>query len=127
MGVKQLDQDPFSQFVTQNPKGNFVKGKVSEVDAKGAVVTLVNGVEGYIRASEMARERVEDARSVLKEGDEVEAKFIGIDRKKRTISLSIRAKESDEEASAIQDYSAEGAGVGGTLGDLLKEQMDREE
>lgn len=127
LGIKQLDQDPFSQFVTQNPKGSFVNGTVSEVDAKGAVIALTDGVEGYIRASEMARDRVDDARNILKEGDEVEAKFIGIDRKKRTISLSIRAKESDEEASAIQDYSTESASVGGTLGDLLKEQMEREE
>jgi small subunit ribosomal protein S1 len=124
LGIKQLAQDPFSSFVAANEKGSIVKGTVAEVDAKGAVVTLAEGVEGYLRASELSRDRVEDARSVLKEGDEIEAKFLGVDRKNRTISLSIKAKDADEEAAAIKGYAREAASSAPTLGDLLKEQMD---
>jgi small subunit ribosomal protein S1 len=94
------------------------------VDAKAAVIDLGDGVEGILRASELARDRIEDARSVLKPGDEVEAKFMGVDRKTRTISLSIKAKESDEEAEAVHDYSRGSAGATTTLGDLLKEKME---
>ncbi len=85
---------------------------------------LGEGVEGYLRASELSRERVDDARTMLSEGDEVEAKFLGVDRKKRVISLSVKAKESEEEAAAMQEYSAASGGGGATLGDLLKEQLD---
>jgi small subunit ribosomal protein S1 len=124
LGIKQLAKDPFSTFVAANEKGSVVKGTVVEVDAKGAVVSLADGVEGYLRASELSRDRVEDARSELKEGDEVEAKFIGVDRKNRTISLSIKAKDADEEAAAIKGYAKEAASSTPTLGDLLKEQME---
>jgi len=124
LGVKQLDKDPFSSFLAANDKGSFVKGTVHEVDAKGAVIDLAEGVEGYLRASELSRDRVEDARTVLKEGDEVEAKFTGVDRKNRTISLSIKAKDADEEKQVLAGYTGESASSGGaTLGDLLKEQM----
>ncbi len=126
LGIKQLAQDPFSSFVAANEKGSIVKGTVAEVDAKGAVVTLGDGVEGYLRASELSRDRVEDARSVLKEGDEIEAKFLGVDRKNRTITLSIKAKDADEEAAAIKGYAREAASSAPTLGDLLKEQMDNQ-
>ncbi|MCG7898028.1 MAG: 30S ribosomal protein S1 [Candidatus Thiodiazotropha lotti] len=126
LGIKQLAQDPFSLFVAANEKGSFVKGTVAEVDAKGAVIALADGVEGYLRASELSRDRVEDARSILKEGDEVEAKFIGVDRKNRTISLSIKAKDADEEAAAIKGYARDAASSAPTLGDLLKEQMDNQ-
>ncbi|MET0065575.1 MAG: 30S ribosomal protein S1 [Candidatus Thiodiazotropha sp.] len=126
LGIKQLAQDPFSLFVAANEKGSFVRGTVAEVDAKGAVVALADGVEGYLRASELSRDRVEDARSMLKEGDEVEAKFIGVDRKNRTISLSIKAKDADEEAAAIKGYARDAATSAPTLGDLLKEQMDNQ-
>jgi small subunit ribosomal protein S1 len=122
LGIKQLDKDPFSSFVATNEKGSIVTGVIGEVDAKGAVVELADGVEGYLRASEIARDRVEDARSVLKSGEEIEAKFVGVDRKNRTISLSIKQKDRDEEAAAIKDYSREAAGTA-TLGDILKEQM----
>ncbi len=123
LGVKHLDKDPFSSYVGANAKGSIVNGVVKEVDAKGAVITLAEGIEGYLRASELSRDRVEDARSVLKEGEEIEAKFLGVDRKNRTISLSIKAKDVDEETSAIKGY-ASAAKVGkATLGDLLKEQM----
>src|SRR6185312_7780886 len=102
----------------------IVKGVVKEVDARGAIIDLGNGVEGQLRASELGRDRVEDARSVLKVGDEVEAKFTGVDRKSRAISLSIKAKEAHEEAEAVQSYrSSEAATTGTSLGDLLKEHI----
>ncbi len=102
-----------------------MKGKVQEVDAKGAVIDL-GGIEGYLRASELARDRVEDARAVLKVGDEVEAKFTGVDRKNRAISLSIKAKEAHEEAEAMQAYKTESS-TGTSLGDLLKQQMSEQD
>ena len=128
LGVKQLEQDPFSNYLAAHPKGTIVKGEVIEVDAKGAVIKLVEGIEGYLRASEIARDRVEDARTHLKVGDEVEAKFIGVDRKNRTMNLSIKAKDEHEEAEAIEDYtrSADSGGTT-TLGDLLKEQMENQD
>ena len=127
LGIKQLDKDPFSNFVAEHPKGSFVKGVVGEVDSNKAIIQLGEGVEGLLRASELGRERVDDVRHVLKEGDEIEAKFIGVDRKKRLINLSIKAKETEEEAAAIQNYSQSQPSVGATLGDLLKEQMENQE
>ena len=94
LGIKQLDQDPVSSYIGEHPKGTIVNGKVTEVDAKGAVIDLGDGVEGYLRASELSRDRVEDARSILNVGDEVEVRIIGFDRKNRSISLSIKAKEA---------------------------------
>jgi len=124
LGIKQLAKDPFSAYIADNPKGTIVKGVVKEVDARGAIIDLGNGVEGQLRASELGRDRVEDARAVLKVGDELEAKFTGVDRKSRTISLSIKAKEAHEEAEAVQSYRSETAPSGGTtLGDLLKEHI----
>ncbi|SCZ49199.1 30S ribosomal protein S1 [Thiohalomonas denitrificans] len=125
LGIKQLEQDPFSSFVAENPKGSIVKGVVKEVDAKGAVVQLADQMEGFLRASELSRDRVEDARTVLNEGEEIEARFIGVDRKNRTINLSIKAKDMKEEADAMQDYNRQSAVVNPTLGDLLKEQMEK--
>jgi small subunit ribosomal protein S1 len=125
LGVKQLADDPFSRFLVENPKGSVVRGTVTEVDAKGAMVMLNDGVEGYIRASEVMRDRVDDARTVLNVGEEIEAKFVGVDRKKRVISLSVKAKESDEEAAVLHDYSAEATGGMATLGDLLRQQLDQ--
>ncbi len=124
LGIKQLEKDPFSNFVAEHAKGSIVKGRVKEVDAKAAIIDLGDGLEGVLRASELARDRVEDARSVLKEGDEVEAKFLGVDRKNRSLMLSIKAKESDEEAEAIQDYGRQSDSAKTTLGDILKEQME---
>jgi small subunit ribosomal protein S1 len=124
LGIKQLAKDPFSAYIADNPKGTIVKGVVKEVDARGAVIDLGNGVEGQLRASELGRDRVEDARAVLKVGDEVEAKFTGVDRKSRTISLSIKAKEAHEEAEAVQSYRSDTAASGTSLGDLLKEQIE---
>ncbi len=124
LGVKQLEQDPFGAWVAEHPKGSIVSGTVREVDAKGAVIDLGDGVEGYLRASDISRDRVEDARTVLKEGDEIEAKFVAVDRKNRSISLSIKAKDAQEEAEVIQDYTRSSSAGTTTLGDLLKEQMD---
>jgi len=123
LGVKQLDKDPFSSFVALNDKGSIVTGTITEVDAKGATVALAEGVEGYLRSSEISRDRVEDARAVLKVGDEIEAKFLGVDRKNRTLSLSIKAKDMDEESAAIKGYSRDAQTGTATLGDILKQQM----
>jgi len=124
LGVKQIDRDPFGQFVADNPKGSIVKGIVKEVDTKHAVIDLGDGVEGVLRASEISRERVEDVRMHLKEGQEVEAKFTGTDRKSRMLSLSIKAKDYEDEAEAVSDYSSGNeASSGATLGDLMKEQL----
>ena len=122
LGIKQLAKDPFSAFIAQNPKGSIVKGTVREVDARGAIIDLGAGIEGYLRASELARDRVEDARTVLKPGDEVEAKFTGVDRKSRSIALSIKAKEVHEEQEAMQAYRTDSP-TGTSLGDLLKEHL----
>ncbi len=124
LGIKQLAKDPFSAFIAENPKGSVVKGTVKDVDPRGAVIDLGNGIEGQLRASELGRDRVDDARAVLKIGEEVEAKFIGVDRKTRTISLSIKAKEVYEEAEAVQSYRSEVPTSGTSLGDLLKEQIN---
>ena len=101
LGVKQLAEDPFNNYVALNKKGAIVVGKVTAVDAKGATVELADGVEGYLRASEASRDRVEDATLVLSVGDEVEAKFTGVDRKNRVVSLSVRAKDEADEKDAI--------------------------
>jgi small subunit ribosomal protein S1 len=125
LGIKQLAKDPFSGYVAEHPRGSIVTGTVTEVDQRGAVIDLGNGVEGQLRATELGRDRVDDARTVLKVGDSVEARFVGVDRKTRSITLSVKAKEISEEAEAVQSYRTEtGSGSSGTsLGDLLKEQI----
>ncbi len=124
LGIKQLAKDPFSGYIADNPKGSIVRGVVKEVDARGAIIDLGNGIEGQLRASELGRDRVEDARSILKVGEEIDAKFLGVDRKTRTISLSIKAKEMHEEQEAVQSYRSEQSGTSGTsLGELLKAQI----
>ncbi len=127
LGIKQLDTDPISVFLAEHPKGDIVSGTIIEVDAKGAIVELAEGVEGYIRASELDRDRVEDARTILKVGDTLEAKFVGVDRKKRILSLSVKAKDSDEEAQAMEEYSASDNSGASTIGDLIKQKMDSQE
>jgi len=127
LGIKQLEKDPFSNFLAEHPKGSMVSGKVTTVDAKGAVVDLGNGIEGYLRATELSRDRVEDARTVLKEGDEIEARFVGMDRKNRNISLSVKAKEIQEEAQAMEDYARNTTSGTTTLGDLLKEHISNDQ
>jgi small subunit ribosomal protein S1 len=126
LGIKQMEGDPFTNYVSVNDKNSIVKGIVKSADAKGAVITLDGEVEGYLRASEVSRDRVEDIRTHLKEGDEVEAKIINIDRKNRNINLSIKAKDMADEADVMQKMSASDTGAAGTtnLGALLKAKMD---
>jgi small subunit ribosomal protein S1 len=121
LGVKQLASDPFAAFVSTNGKGSHVKGKVIKVDMKAAIVELAEGVEATLRASELSRDRVEDATTVLKEGAEVEAKIISVDRKNRVINISVKAKDSDDEAAVMQGYTRNTASA--TLGDIMKEQL----
>ena len=127
LGVKQLEKDPYSNFVAEHSKGSFVKGVVKEVDAKAAIIDLGDGVEGTLRASELSRDRIEDARTLLNVGDEVEAKFMGVDRKNRTISLSIKAKDTEDEAAMMQDYGSDNTEATTNLGDVLKRQMNGDE
>ena len=126
LGIKQIEKDPFASFIASQPKGSIVTGVVISVDAKAAVLDLGDGIEGLLRASEMATDRVEDARSFMNEGDRVEAKITGMDRKGRSIYLSIKAKDSDEEQEALKDYTATSDARAATtsFGDLLKEKMD---
>ncbi len=123
LGVKQLEQDPFSGFVAAHPKGSMVKGTIKEVDAKAAIIDLGDNIEGVLRASELSRDRVEDARSILKPGDTIEAYFVGVDRKNRNISLSVKAKEAAEEAEVMKEYSRRSS-VSTSLGDQLGELLD---
>ena len=125
LGIKQLDRDPFSSWLNEHPRGSVLTAAIADVDARGARVDLADGVEGYIRASEISRERVEDARTVLRAGERVEVKVIAVDRRRRGVSLSIRERESDEEATAMQQYAANVEEAPATIGDLVKEQMDR--
>jgi len=126
LGIKQLDGDPFTTFVSMNDKGASVTGKVKTVDAKGAEIDLGSDVIGYLRASEIARDRVEDARNVLKEGDEVTAVVVNVDRKTRNIQLSIKAKDMAEQQEAMANLSQQNAGNAGTtsLGALLRAKLD---
>jgi len=130
LGIKQMEQDPFGSFVAQRQKGAIVTGTVKEVDARGATVDLGDGVEGYIRASDIAKERVEDASQHLKVGDSIEAKIVGTDRKSRVLQLSIRAKDEAEVQETLAEYnkSAAEASSGTTkLGALLREQLGNRE
>jgi small subunit ribosomal protein S1 len=127
LGIKQLEKDPFSNFVAENAKGSFVKGVVKEVDAKAAIIDLGDGVEGTLRASELSRDRIEDARTILTVGEEVEAKFMGVDRKSRAIMISVKAKDTEEEKSMLQDYGSGSAEATTNLGDVLKQHMGEDE
>ena len=124
LGIKQLEKDPFSSYVAENPKGKIVTGTVQSVEAKNVVVTLAEGVEGQLKASELSIDKkVDDARAVVKEGEAIEVKITAVDRKKRTISVSVRAKESDEETAAVREYAPD-TSTGAKLGDILKEHLD---
>ncbi|MDR2299465.1 MAG: S1 RNA-binding domain-containing protein, partial [Comamonas sp.] len=127
LGIKQLDSDPFTTFTTVNDKGQIVTGKVKTVDAKGAEIDLGEDIIGYLRASEISIDRVEDARSVLKEGDEVTAVVVNVDRKSRNIQLSIKQKDHAEQQTAMASLSAqsskENAGTT-SLGALLRAKLD---
>ena len=126
LGIKQMEQDPFGQYMASNTRGSIVTGTIKEVDAKGALVELADGIEGYIAARDISRERVDDASKVLKVGEEVEARFIGMDRKGRQMQLSIKAKDEAEMQEAVSDYnraSADAASGTTKLGALLREQL----
>lgn len=127
LGIKQMEGDPFNSFVTIHDKNSIIAGTVKSIDAKGAIIALSDDVEGYLRASEISRDRVEDIRSHLKEDDKIETMIINIDRKNRTINLSIKAKDKSDEASAMQKITSKSspASTGTTsLGALLKAKMD---
>ena len=125
LGVKQLENDPFAEYVTANDKGTIVNGTVKSVDTKAAVIELAEGIDGILKASEVAAERTEDVTAVLKEGDAVEAKITGIDRRNRVITLSIRAKDQAEEKAALKAVQNAEVEISGptTIGDLIKAQM----
>ncbi|MFW1676985.1 30S ribosomal protein S1 [Pontibacter sp. JAM-7] len=128
LGIKQLESDPFTEYAAANDKGTIVKGKVAAVDAKGATVELAEGIEGYLKVSEISADRIEDATTALSVGDEVEAKITNVDRRNRGITLSIRAKDqADEQAaiSAVRNTEVEVAGPT-TIGDLIKQQLDNQ-
>ena len=126
MGIKQLDSDPFTTFVSMNDKGQVVTGKVKTVDAKGAEIDLGQDIMAYLRASEISRDRVEDARNVLKEGDEITAVVVNVDRKTRNIQLSIKAKDAADESEAMASLTQNSRENAGTtsLGALLRAKLD---
>ncbi|WP_062537541.1 30S ribosomal protein S1 [Mizugakiibacter sediminis] len=126
LGIKQLEQDPFGQFMAGHPRGTVLTGTVKEVDPRGAVIDLGDGIEGYLRANDIAKQRIEDATQHLKVGDKVEAKFVGMDRKGRMLQLSIRAKDEEELQQALEEYQNASGGTT-KLGALLKEQMNKSE
>lgn len=127
LGLKQLEDDPFSNFVALNDRGSIVRGTIREVDAKQAIIDLAEDVEGLLKASEIARDRTEDARNALTAGNDIEVKIISVDRKNRVIGLSIKAREMDEEAQAVRDHrSREDDAVSPTtIGDLIKQQQQK--
>ena len=127
LGIKQLSDDPFSSFISTNAVGSIVKGTVASVDAKAAIIALGEEMEGILKASEIKREKIKDARTELNEGDEVEVKIVGVDRKNRAMNLSIKAIEIDQERDAVKQHkSQEAADVSpGTIGGLIKAQMEK--
>jgi len=125
LGIKQATQDPFSSYVHEHGKGSVVNGILGEIDAKGATVNLADGIEGYLRASELSQDQVADARTVLKEGEELQAKITSIDRKNRRISLSVKALEAQQESEVLQEYTRKAGTATATLGDKLKEQLNK--
>jgi small subunit ribosomal protein S1 len=124
LGIKQLTDDPFAQYVAANEKGSIVKGTVKEVDAKGATIELAENVEGTLRASEISRDRVSDATQVLNVGDELEARITNVDRKNRVINLSVRAKDQAQDREAMDNLQNQDANAPKTIGDLIKQQME---
>jgi len=127
LGIKQLEDDPFMDYVTNNDKGSIVKGKIIAVDVKSATVELQDRVEGFLRSTEVSRDKVEDIRTVLKEEEEIDVKIVNIDHKNRVISLSIKAIEIDDEKAAIRDHKKQGNSEvsPGTIGDLIKAELDK--
>ncbi|EGG98703.1 SSU ribosomal protein S1p [gamma proteobacterium IMCC2047] len=129
LGVKQMESDPFSEYVAENDKGTIVTGKVSAVDAKAATIELAEGIEGTLKVSEISRDRVESASDVLNVGDDVECKITNVDRKSRNINLSIKAKDVDEEKAAMQEVRQREVEAAGptTIGELIKAQMENKD
>ena len=127
LGLKQANEDPFVDYVTAHGKGSSVAGTIKKVTAKGATVELAPNVEGYLRAAEISRERIEDARAVLNEGDAIEAKITAIERKDRRISLSVKVREMEAEGDVVQEYSRESSIGSATLGDKFKQTLDKSE
>ena len=127
LGIKQLEDDPFMDYVSANEKGSIVKGKITAVDVKSATIELQDRVEGFLRSSEVSRDKVEDIRTVLKEEEEIDVKIVNIDHKTRIISLSIKAIEIDDEKAAIRDHKKQGNSEvsPGTIGDLIKAELDK--
>ena len=127
LGIKQLEDDPFMDYASEYEKGSIVKGVVSDIDAKSATITLQEGVDGVLRASEISRDKVEDARNALKAGDEIEVKILSVDRKNRILSLSVKAIEIDDEKAVIKEHkNQEASDVSpGTIGDLIKAELDK--
>jgi len=127
LGIKQLEDDPFMDYASEYEKGSIVKGVVSDIDAKSATIALQEGVDGVLRASEISRDKVEDARNVLKTGDEIEVKILSVDRKNRILSLSVKAIEIDAEKAVIKEHkNQEASDVSpGTIGDLIKAELDK--
>ena len=124
LGVKQLQKDPFSSYIAAHPKGSIVKGQAENVEQRQVTLLLAEGVRGALKASEISLEqKIDDARNVIKQGEELEVKITAIDRKKRSINLSVKARESDDEQAVVEQYKPESAG-NAKLGDLLKEQLD---
>ena len=126
LGIKQLEEDSFTIYLGESDKGSIVNGEVTEVDAKSVTIKLADEVEGILKASDISREKVEDARSMFKVGDSVEAKIISVDRKTRGLMLSIKAKDFDDEKEAVQSLkeTEQEKASPGTIGDLIKAQMD---
>jgi small subunit ribosomal protein S1 len=126
LGIKQAQEDPFGAYVSANPKGTIVKGTVESVDAKGAVVRLAEGIEGYLRAAELSRNFVEDARNALQKDADIEARITSIERKTRRITLSVKALETEIEGRAIEEYASKGSSTV-SLGEKLMEQLEKQD
>ena len=125
LGIKQLQEDSFAKFASKNQKGTVVKGTVKNVDQDHVVVNLIEDVDGLLKAGEISlEEEISDARTALKEGDEIEVKITGVDQKKRIINLSIKAKELDDEETTVKEFNPE-AGENSKLGDILKEHLEK--
>ena len=127
LGIKQLAEDDFMQYASANKKGTIVKGTIMEVDPRGAVISLAEDITGYLKAGEISQERVEDATTVLKTGQEIEVVIMNVDRRSRNVSVSVKAKNSVEEQAAMADYNKQSSDevAGSTLGDLLKQAKDK--
>ncbi len=129
LGVKQMETDPFTSYVTTNDKGSIVMGTIKEVDAKAAIIVLAPEIEGTLKASEISRDKVEDARNALKVGDSIEVKIISVDRKNRVIGLSVKAKDIEDEKEAVRVHREQEVEQASptTIGDLIKQQMQNQE